>query len=79
MDNFSAKQVRFHRKVVLFFQIVGHLTICKPQRGKESGEKGEERQHEENRKSGFIEKSTAVPNTDSSFCHLNKAHPIIYL
>lgn len=79
MDNFSAKQVRFHRKVVLFFQIVGHLTICKPQRGKESGGKGEERQHGENRKSGFIERSTAVPNENLFFCYLNKAYPIIYL
>lgn len=79
MDNFSAKQVRFHRKVVLFFQIVAQLTICKPQRGKESGEKGEEKQHEENRKSGFIERSTAAPNANLFFCYLNKAHPIIYL
>jgi hypothetical protein len=79
MDNFSAKQVRFHRKVVLFFRSLRSLRSASLSEEKKVREKGEERQHEENRKSGFIERSTAVPNTNHFFCYLNKAHPIIYL
>jgi hypothetical protein len=80
MDNFSAKQVRFHRKVVLFFfRSLGISQFASLSEEKKVREKGEERQHEENKKSGFIERSTAVSNANHFFCYLNKAHPIIYL
>jgi len=78
-DNFSAKQVRFHRKVVLFFRSLRSLRSVSLSEEKKVREKGEERQHGENRKSGFIERSTAVPNANHFFCYLNKAYPIIYL
>lgn len=78
MDNFSAKDVRFHRKVVLFFRSLRSSRSVSLNEEKKVG-KGEERQHEENRKSGFIERSTAAPNANHFFCYLNKAYPIIYL
>lgn len=76
---FLQNRCAFIEKLSCFFRSLRSLRSASLNEEKKVGEKGEERQHEENRKSGFIERSAAVPNTDHSFCHLNKAYPIIYL
>ena len=79
MDNFSAKQVRFHRKVVLFFRSLRSSRSVSLNEEKKVGKKEKKGSTKKNRKSGFIERSTAVPNANHFFCYLNKAYPIIYL
>lgn len=79
MDNFSAKQVRFHRKVVLFFRSLRSSRSVSLNEEKKVGKKEKKGSTKKNRKSGFIERSTAVPSVNHFFCYLNKAYPIIYL
>ena len=76
---FLQNRCAFIEKLSCFFRSLGISQFVSLSEEKKVREKGEERQHEENKKSGFIERSTAAPNTDHSFCHLNKAYPIIYL
>jgi len=67
------------KSCLVFFRSLGISQFASLSEEKKVREKGEERQHEENKKSGFIERSTAVSNANHFFCYLNKAHPIIYL
>lgn len=76
---FLQNRCAFIEKLSCFFRSLRSSRSVSLSEEKKVREKREERQHEENRKSGFIERSTAVPNANLFFCYLNKAYPIIYL
>ena len=78
MDNFSAKQVRFIESCLVFRSLRSSRSVSLNEE-KKVGKKEKKGSTKKNRKSGFIERSTAVPNANHFFCYLNKAYPIIYL
>lgn len=76
---FLQNRCAFIEKLSCFFRSLRSSRSVSLNEEKKVGKKEKKGSTKKNRKSGFIERSTAVPNANHFFCYLNKAYPIIYL